>query len=575
MKNSIEKNNLGNEPNDESVQGPILVQDENGFTINADNTVSFPTFESYKAWRVWFDKFNFKARIKDSGKGAWHCCVDEEGIETLSFQDLLLRYEHVYKAFLQEYRYDPTVPFYRGIAFVPPTKDPQNRDKLKLGYYNWWKDFAWEKHVPAVEVAMENLESTAGVIFFKCLVNHMACFLQKEAHTLMTWIADIIQNPGMKGEVCLVITGGQGIGKTTFQRVINRLLLNKVFETGKAKEHFFCRFNDGTVDKLLVTLCESKSGDNFEFATLLKQLITDKTISVEKKHGAKYNTNTYYRLLLLANEFNVVRVEHDDRRFFVLTPVERDFFEVGDEVIPSETFFTDINQKVLPNDDQMSYIFQYLKHYKYDEGWYRAIPITKEKKDLKRIQMSGVEAFFYDLVLVKHRHDEVQVLDVPNEVLEAQYREFCDANDYEKKKAFHRDIMNLAGKKKTREFMRVHQIKQTKTKKDGSTKECWIKLKEIKLKLAREYLLDTYGEEECDIEPRTISHTNPTLTANTTPHARLTMDDFRVMEDEDEVQDNAWSQLDPVPKEAPIVVSDAIDPKDNQPEETVHENQNN
>ena len=135
---------------------------------------------------------------------------------------------------------------------------------------------------------------------------------------LMTWFADLVQNPGRKPATAVIITGMQGTGKSiVFEHGLHKMLAPycNIDGTGRA---ITGGFNSEMENKLLWVSEEAHHGDDRKAASLLKQFISGSVQRFEKKGQEARASHSFLRFVFISNLATPVNLDIDDRRYMVL-----------------------------------------------------------------------------------------------------------------------------------------------------------------------------------------------------------------------------------------------------------------
>lgn len=195
----------------------------------------------------------------------------------------------------------------RGICFRPEGCDE--------GWVNLWQGFAleplWENAAERCRLYREHVEKV------------ICCSDPVHIQYVWSWMAHLVQSPGgMKPGVALVLRGGRGTGKGMFVRPLLRIFGRHGIQLNN-REHLTGRFNHHLSDKVLVFLDEAFWAGDKKSEGVLKGLITEPRIPVERKGVDTYEVDSYVRCIMASNEDWVVPAGPDERRFMVM--------DVGDE----------------------------------------------------------------------------------------------------------------------------------------------------------------------------------------------------------------------------------------------------
>lgn len=195
----------------------------------------------------------------------------------------------------------------RGICFRPEGCDE--------GWVNLWQGFA-------LDPLWENAEERC-LLYREHVEKVICCSDPVHIQYVWSWMAHLVQSPGgMKPGVALVLRGGRGTGKGMFVRPLLRIFGRHGIQLNN-REHLTGRFNHHLSDKVLVFLDEAFWAGDKKSEGVLKGLITEPRIPVERKGVDTYEVDSYVRCIMASNEDWVVPAGPDERRFMVM--------DVGDE----------------------------------------------------------------------------------------------------------------------------------------------------------------------------------------------------------------------------------------------------
>jgi Family of unknown function (DUF5906)/Domain of unknown function (DUF3854) len=132
------------------------------------------------------------------------------------------------------------------------------------------------------------------------------------------WAAYPIQHPGAKLKTAVLIWGGQGTGKSFLGEIIGRVY-GPTF-TGFDNAKLNGEYNDWAESKQFALGEEIVlgKGDRGEVSEKLKTLITGETITIHRKFLNRYDLPNCMNMIIVSNHAIPVKLEHDDRRFFVI-----------------------------------------------------------------------------------------------------------------------------------------------------------------------------------------------------------------------------------------------------------------
>ncbi|NBC37814.1 hypothetical protein GTZ99_14760 [Novosphingobium sp. FSY-8] len=207
---------------------------------------------------------------------------------------------------------------------------------------------------------------------------------------VMTYLAHLIQCPGDKPGVALVITGKKGTGKSIIFDFIARILGPYLFKATNAK-HITGAFN-GHLEKALVLLCEEAfwAGDRSSEGTL-KDLITGDKLPIEQKGLDARMAKNFTRVIMISNEQWVVPASLGDERRFAV-------FSFGDSRQGDTPYFQNMVDQ-MENGGCEAMLYDLL-HFVPAKGWnsLRTPPKTVGLQNQVMESMSGIDRFMHDLI---------------------------------------------------------------------------------------------------------------------------------------------------------------------------------
>ncbi|MGI0083150.1 MAG: DUF5906 domain-containing protein [Nitrosopumilaceae archaeon] len=139
-------------------------------------------------------------------------------------------------------------------------------------------------------------------------IKYMRWFIQ--------WLAYPLQYPGEKNHtVVLLYSQKEGVGKSLLTYVLEKIYgLNFV----KVTEDIFNNlFGDHLMAKQFLVGSELTGSDRFKGMDRLKDLITEPTITINRKYQPVISVKNCLNVLLTSNNFDAIWVHSDDRRFFL------------------------------------------------------------------------------------------------------------------------------------------------------------------------------------------------------------------------------------------------------------------
>jgi hypothetical protein len=220
---------------------------------------------------------------------------------------------------------------YQQLIFTP---DPNYVDTPK--YYNLFKGFRWTRantrtnpfrashcKIPTAKAIADakkkDIENRASI---QPLLHHIKKRLCKNNDVIydyaINWLAHIIQFPHKKTKVAFVMKSKEGAGKGLLVMKMMEIIGSKYFVQPTAPKQIIGDFNGLLANKCIAYLDELAWGGDKEASGVLKKLLTELTICINKKNMPIYELENFINLFISSNEDWVVPAVVDGRRYFVL-----------------------------------------------------------------------------------------------------------------------------------------------------------------------------------------------------------------------------------------------------------------
>ena len=136
---------------------------------------------------------------------------------------------------------------------------------------------------------------------------------------IIKWIANIVQNPGIKNEVALVLNGNSGTGKTTFTDILCNLLTG-YSKTIQGVKRLTGEYNSVIENKMLIVANELDiANSNFEREmNALKAIITDDQKDCRRIYEDFYTCENVCNFIFCSNYEDSITINYDDRRYCII-----------------------------------------------------------------------------------------------------------------------------------------------------------------------------------------------------------------------------------------------------------------
>jgi len=327
--------------------------------------------KTYKVQKEYFERFH--AKIENP---FFYIRDDENGVLFIKPSNMSNLYSNVVTtphkgliipAWFYNWEKDETMKTYYTYNYYPePSLCPANCKNL-------WKPF------PILKTVLNPDADTSKIYaFIKTLLGDCSEYV-------LNWLAHVVQKPARKTEVCILLYGSQGCGKSTIGEYILRKIigLDKMHITSKT-EKIFGRFVD-TQGKLLAVLNEASGKDTFNICDVLKDAITCSTTEQEKKGIDAVTITDYTNYIFTTNNINSVKVPEDDRRFMPI--------EINEELKNNVAYFKELYAD-LDNEEIMRKFYEELMKRPLENfNPSRDRPMTELRLDMMNMNRNCIKQF--------------------------------------------------------------------------------------------------------------------------------------------------------------------------------------
>ena len=264
---------------------------------------------------------------------------------------------------------------YNEVDFLPP---PMNTPKH---IYNTFKGYRASNLPPN--------ETEQDINIFLNHIKVLAGNDDKSYNYFIHCLAQIVQQPGFKPGVSIVLRSDEGVGKNIFlENFAEKILGEKyVLQTADINDVVgrFTLINN----KMMVIVDEVNAKDSFASCDLLKNVITAEKIRWERKEIDAINLNNCARYFYLSNNDIVVKISPTDRRFVV--------FQCANDFVKNQDYFTKLSSAF--NDDNMVKAFyDYLMNIDLSMFNKDDRPITDAYKEIQQSSLPPFILFVNNLV---------------------------------------------------------------------------------------------------------------------------------------------------------------------------------
>ena len=306
--------------------------------------------------------------------------------------------------------------------FIPFLTDEQE-SKISPRLFNTFSGYRWAYTPKIYELDSEGLPIPPASI--KPWIDHIKNTLCKSGqssadlgHRIIQWYAHIFQNPTVK-PWALVFMSEEGLGKGLWQTFFEQVLTKALATTFTSWDQITGSFNGKMAGKLLFTLNEATNYPTNTQKELMKTIIKDTELSVNKKFVNQYDVDNYARVQITTNNKRPVAIDYDDRRYCC---IESDNSVRGN----TEYFKPLIDSR---NDEQTQHdMFDFLTNYPLDGFNSEKPPMTRWKRELIGQNLCPPMEFIKELMsgeIVGYTIEEDEPLKIKGKDLYESYVRWC------------------------------------------------------------------------------------------------------------------------------------------------------
>lgn len=281
--------------------------------------------------------------------------------------------------FIKMWVVDENIRCYDKLDFYPNVNDcPTN-------HYNLFKGVKAEKYPPIED------KSTIDTLI-EPIINHFKVLAQDEYMFILIYLAHILQFPNKKTKVNIVIAGKDGTGKSMPFDFFREMILGEDLSAQTDNtDDLFGQFSNILVEKLFLQVDEICSEDfKHKKSERLKNMITSKTIKLEKKGVDAITINNYSNSVMTTNNDFTIPLSQTDRRHF--------FAKAQDTYIQNSEYFTNLSN-IFKKENVARAFYEYLlnlkiaDNYDEDEGLQQLRPSSSFYKETKMMNLPLIYRF--------------------------------------------------------------------------------------------------------------------------------------------------------------------------------------
>jgi len=206
---------------------------------------------------------------------------------------------------------------------------------------------------------------------------------------LIKYLAHMVQRPGEKPGVMVVLLGDQGSGKGMFFNLLRSLWEQSAVLVSDIN-HVTGQFNALLERNYVIFLDEAVFAGDRRALDRLKSTVTETRIQIEQKYQPSRTIESVHRFFAASNHEQFAHVEKSDRRFV--------FLRVSNIHLQDTTYFGQIAQAIA-DPVTMGALLYYLKRKDISHFNVRARPKTAEHLAQKLLSLEGVDRWWYEVLM--------------------------------------------------------------------------------------------------------------------------------------------------------------------------------
>lgn len=205
---------------------------------------------------------------------------------------------------------------------------------------------------------------------------------------LILFLAHMLQKPEEKPGVVMAMLGGQGTGKGSALRVVERIWSSSTLLVSDV-DHVIGRFNAALEGNYAICMDEAMFAGDKRAMDRLKSLVSEPTITIEQKQQPRRSIESFHRFFTTTNHAHFAHVEADDRRFV--------FFHVSDKRQGDLTYWKQVHETI--NDPAVISAMVYdLERYDLSNFDVRQRPRNEAHMDQKLRSLTGFDRYWYEVL---------------------------------------------------------------------------------------------------------------------------------------------------------------------------------
>ena len=335
----------------------------------------FKNVDSGTYYELYKDKNDFKVRSQAKLKESY-CHMSYPNFTPFGW---------IESSFIDRWIKDKNIRKYNSVdLYPPPLHCPEN-------HFNLWTGFEIE-NTEVTEDDEKELKDDFQIVLnhFKLLFSDTDKDDDLNYQYVMNYFANLIQFPGKKPEVAIILKSLEGLGKELMYNFLVRIFGEKYcFITQNIEQYVFGEFNSLCEGKILFAFDEMNIKVSKGLEEKIKAFITSKYITINGKGISPYPTGNFNHTLFFTNRDLPVPVSDTDRRFNCV--------DASKKVVPKTEYYIKLG-KLLENDKIIRMLFDYFMKIDISQFNIKNIPCSEFTNDLKTLSRAPEINFIIDFL---------------------------------------------------------------------------------------------------------------------------------------------------------------------------------
>lgn len=209
----------------------------------------------------------------------------------------------------------------------------------------------------------------------------------------LDWCAHMVQCPGEKPRIALVMIGAPGCGKGLVAQML-MAMIGATYSVQVGSEQLSGHWNAQLVDKVLIFADEVNRSNDAAAQDRLKMLITERQLTERQKYQPEKTVSTFMRVLCSSNRRDAVYTQPGERRFCVFDAFYRLFPQHS---VEGNEFFARVAGEIESLDERAS-LLAYLQQRDYGDFLLRRPPTGIANWRVQYGSLETPERFVYHVL---------------------------------------------------------------------------------------------------------------------------------------------------------------------------------